>query len=304
MNRILEQMQRFSTTYGKGLTVGRAHWRYYRVGAGPAIFWLTGGLRRAALGFAFMELLGQRHTVIAPDYPPVQTLEEMMGGLAAILQVERVERCILAGQSYGGLLAQVLLARQPEHVKRLILSSTGPANANPAWAWVDSFCAFLVQILSERPVKRLLSGGLARIVTAPPGEKEEWEAAIAELVEHDLTRADVISHFAVAGDIFRQRAVRPVVYKDWPGRVVVLSAENDPTQSRGDLARFEALFGRSVEVVSMGAMGHTAALFDPGRYVEMLEQAMERPAPPVPPSRLRVWRPRRKKPKSRIDNQI
>ncbi len=30
-------------------------WRYYRMGAGEPILWLTGGLRRAALGFAFME---------------------------------------------------------------------------------------------------------------------------------------------------------------------------------------------------------------------------------------------------------
>ncbi len=52
------------------------------------------------------------------------------------------------------------------------------------------------------------------------------------------------------------------------------SAENDPTQSHKDLPRYEKLFGRAVEVVDMGIMGHTAALFDPDKYVELLESAL------------------------------
>ncbi len=55
---------------------------------------------------------------------------------------------------------------------------------------------------------------------------------------------------------------------------VMNSAENDPTQGKGDRARFQALFGRPVEVLSMGALGHTAAILDPDRYVELLEQAL------------------------------
>ncbi|HCU92514.1 MAG TPA: hypothetical protein DHU96_07125 [Actinobacteria bacterium] len=65
---ILAQMRRFSAGYGKDLTVAGTRWRYYRLGAGPVVVWLTGGLRRAALGFGFMELLASRYTVLAPDY--------------------------------------------------------------------------------------------------------------------------------------------------------------------------------------------------------------------------------------------
>jgi hypothetical protein len=60
----------------------------------------------------------------------------------------------------------------------------------------------------------------------------------------------------------------------WTGRICVLSAENDPTQSKKDILHYEVLFGRSVEVFNMGAMGHTAALFNPDKYVELLEQAL------------------------------
>lgn len=54
----------------------------------------------------------------------------------------------------------------------------------------------------------------------------------------------------------------------------MLSAANDPTQRKEDLPRYERLFGRPVEVLDMGSLGHTAALFNPDQYVELLEQAL------------------------------
>jgi pimeloyl-ACP methyl ester carboxylesterase len=273
-NQVIARMQSFSQAAGKDVTVNGTKWRYYRVGAGPAVFWLTGGLRRAAYGFAFMERLAQRHTVIAPDYPTAQSLPEFVAGFDAILRAEGVERFTLGCQSYGGLLAQAYLALNPGPVERLLISSSGPADYGVLWYPVDVLLAFLARVLPERPVKNLLAGGLMKVITAPEAERMEWQEAFRETMDRDLTRADVVSHFAVAADIIRRRVVRPGAYANWPGRVVILSAENDPTQGKGDRARFEALFGRPVEVVSLGTMGHTAVLFDPDRYVELLEQAL------------------------------
>jgi hypothetical protein len=70
---VLAQMRRFTGEHGKTLTVAGLRWRYHRLGTGPAVVWLTGGLRRAAFGYGFLELLGRRYTVLAPDYPPLQT---------------------------------------------------------------------------------------------------------------------------------------------------------------------------------------------------------------------------------------
>ena len=281
--QIVEQMHRFSQAYGKDLAVGGTRWRYYRVGAGPALLWLTGGLRRVAFGYGFMERLAERHTVIAPDYPPARSFGELVAGFEAILRAEGVERYALGGQSYGGLLAQGFLALRPAPVERLILSSSGPADFGMMWLPADYLAVFLARVLPERSVKGLLAGGLMKVVSAPQAEREEWLEAVRETINHDLAREDVVSHFAVAADMIRKRIVRPEAFKGWPplessggwsGRVVVLSAENDPTQGKGDRARYEALFERPIEMVSLGTMGHTAALFDPERYVALLEQAL------------------------------
>lgn len=271
---IREQMKAFSDQFGKEVMVNNIPWRYYSLGAGAPIFWLTGGLRRAALGFTFLERLAARHTVIAPDYPPVQTIEEFITAFDAILQTEGMDTFALGGQSYGGLLAQAYLAHKGKAVERLILSSTGPANYGKAWLPVEYVCIALARLLPEKNVKNLLTGGLLKAIHLPEAGRAEWLDAINAVMQNDLSRADVVSHFAVAADWIRKGIVNPAAYQNWTGRIIVLSAENDPTQSRKDIPHYEKLFGRAVEVLSMGNMGHAAVLSDPDQYIELLEQAL------------------------------
>jgi pimeloyl-ACP methyl ester carboxylesterase len=253
---ILEQMNRFAEHYGRSISVNQTTWRYYRLGAGAPMLWLTGGLRRAALGFAFLERLATRHLVIAPDYVPVKTVDEFLTALDAIVRREGIQALALGGQSYGGLLAQAYLAHRPEAVDQLILSSSGPANYGKGWLPVEYAAIALARLLPEKAVKNMLLGGLVKFLSLPESERAEWLEAIDAIMQRELTRADVISHFAVAADLIRRGLVTPAAYRDWPGRVIVLSAQNDPTQSSKDLPRYEQLFGRAVEVVDMGNRGH------------------------------------------------
>ncbi len=277
-NPVLAEMRRFSAAHGKELPVGGIRWRYYRLGTGPAVVWLTGGLRRAALGFGFMELLASRYTVLAPDYPPLRTFGEFDRGLNAIVEAEGIGRFHLVGQSYGGMLAQSYLARHPAAVRQLVLSSTGPADYGRRWLPVEYLIIGLLRVLPERRVKTMLAGQLGKLLTTGPGQ-EDWLAALGEVVGHDLTRADAVSHFALAADVIRTRAVRPGAFQAWQGQAVALSAANDPTQSRKDKARYQKLLGRPVEIISMGQAGHIACLLDPQQYVTWLEQALaEQPA--------------------------
>jgi len=98
--------------------------------------------------------------------------------------------------------------------------------------------------------------------------------AVNAVMQHALSRADVVSHFAVAADLIRRDIVTPAAYQNWTGRIIVLSSENDLTQSKKDIPCYEKLFGRAAEVLNMGDMGHTAALFDPEKYVVLLEQML------------------------------
>jgi pimeloyl-ACP methyl ester carboxylesterase len=271
---ILEQMKVFSDRFGKTVTVNHTTWRFHRLGSGSPILWLTGGLRRAAFGFGFLERLASQHAVIAPDYPPVRSIDEFITAFDTILQNEGVLGFALGGQSYGGLLAQAYLAHRGMAVQRLILSSSGPADYGKAWLPAEHLFVALARLLPEKTVKNLLTGGLRRFITLPESERAEWLEAIDVVMQNELSRADVVSHFAVAADLIWKGNVTSSAFQNWSGRVIVLSAENDPTQSKKDFPRYEKLFGRRVEVLNLGDMGHTAALFNPDKYVEILEQAL------------------------------
>jgi hypothetical protein len=123
-------------------------------------------------------------------------------------------------------------------------------------------------------VKNLLVSGLLKAITSPDAKRAEWQEAINAVAQCELSRADVVSHFAVAADLIRKGVVTPAAYQNWAGHITVLSAENDPTQSKQDIPRYGKLFGRHVDLVNMGNVGHAAALFEAEKYVELLEQAL------------------------------
>ncbi len=271
---ILEQVRRFSDEHGWEIIVKGTAWRYYRLGVGTPILWLTGGLRRAALGFAFLERLAAHRTVIAPDYLPVRTVRDYATAFDAILQKENVGSFVLGGQSYGGLLAQAYLAHKTRAVERLILCSTGPADYGKAWLPAEYALMTLARLLPEDTVKALLTRGLLKAIALPEAERAEWIEAISATLRNDLSRDDVVSHFAVAADLIRKGIVQPAAYRTWTGRIIVLYAENDPTQSEADMPRYARLFGRAVETVNMGDLGHAAAFTNPERYVALLEPAL------------------------------
>lgn len=269
---VSEQIEHFSKQFGKEIIVNKTTWRYYRLGTGTPIMWLTGGFRRAAFGYAFMKKLALRHTVIAPDYPPMKSIDEFFTAFDTILATEGLETFTLGGQSYGGSLAQAYLAHKGKAVKELILCSTGPANLSKIWLPAIYLVVALMRTLPEKSVKNFLANQLRQLISVPEAEHAEWMRIFDNTMQNDLSRADGISHFAVAADYMTKGIVTPTAYKNWTGRIIVLSAKNDPTQNKRDFPRYEELFGRTVEVIDMGDMGHTAAFSNPDKFVELLEQ--------------------------------
>jgi pimeloyl-ACP methyl ester carboxylesterase len=274
---IAEQIERFQGAHRRTVACDGLRWRYYRLGHGAAVVLLPGGLRRAAYGFELLHRLAERHTVVAVDLPPLGSVAELVAGLDRILAAEGIPRAALVGQSYGGLLAQAYVACRPHTVTRLVLASTGPADGGRAWLPMAAVVTRLVRALPDAAVRRVLGALLARALSVPAPQRAEWTAVVRQTLTADLTDADVISHVAVVADMVREGVVRPAAYDRWPGSAVVLAATNDPTQRRGDRRRFEQLLGRRVDVISLGALGHTAQLRDPATYAARLEQALAGP---------------------------
>ena len=73
----------------------------------------------------------------SPVDPALISVEAMIEDVVGVLDALAIERCVLAGESQGGAIAQYVAARHPERVDGLVLSAsvpTGRREANAAFA--------------------------------------------------------------------------------------------------------------------------------------------------------------------------
>lgn len=112
---------------------------YRVIGAGPPVLALN--RLRGTLDTwdpAFLDTLADGHRVILVDYPGVGysegSLPPDMARVADIVAAFAVavvaERFDLMGWSWGGALAQVVLVRHPDQVRRAVLIGTSPPDRN------------------------------------------------------------------------------------------------------------------------------------------------------------------------------
>ena len=117
------------------VTSGDARIAYQAVGRGPALV-LMHGAEASRLMFASIEpLLASHFTVISYDQRDcgetqsparASSLGELADDAEALIRALGFERAHVFGSSFGGRVAQALVARHPAVVDRLVLGSTWP----------------------------------------------------------------------------------------------------------------------------------------------------------------------------------
>lgn len=116
------------------------------------------------------------HGVSQPG-PTDYSVDAMTDALAAVLDAAGVERCVLLGFSFGGVVAQALVRRQPQRLRAVILHGCFMAHLQPAplpgWL-VTPMVALLFGLTPWRKVQRdfvnrcaITPAGRAVITDAP-----------------------------------------------------------------------------------------------------------------------------------------
>ena len=127
MNALKRKLNDFnSKVISKSIKHNEKEVNYYVIGESnnQVLLFLTGGSGIAEPFFEYCLYFSKKYKVISLNYPECNTLNEITNMIFNILKNEKAEDIFICGQSMGGIIAQVLLFKYPDLVKKIALCHT------------------------------------------------------------------------------------------------------------------------------------------------------------------------------------
>jgi pimeloyl-ACP methyl ester carboxylesterase len=269
----LDRLNTFRQTYPyrdfdhRGLT-----WPYIDSQEGAAtLFLFAGGTNVAEVSFQSIEHFAGQYRVVAPDYPPVGTIDDLFSGYIALIDDLGIEQFHVMGGSYGGWIAQSFVRRFPDRVDKLVLTAIGPPNPDNSrqlarlLPWLRIAPSFLIRSLINRTFSRLVS------------RREDSDdmallwALVQEVVHYRLKKDDFIASMERLIDQTENETFSPDDLLDWPGRILILFGSEDPATPPEKREVMESLYPEA-EIVTFEGGEHGIALTHQEQYFSCIDQ--------------------------------
>lgn len=229
--------------------------RYRANGEGAPLLYLPDRLGLGDAAWRLIELAERNFRVIALDYGPASTAEELVRCAVAALEAEGVLGAVLVGSGVGGLVAQRLADRLPQAVLGMaLLNAPAPSfRLTPARAARASF----LRRLPRRWALGLERRRADRLLSCPREEERFWcgyhdEAFRARRSVEDFTnilKAEADLH-AIGGD-------SPSGFHK---PVLIVETEKDDSAPQTAIRRLPARFPRAERRFFSYGAGHTVEI--------------------------------------------
>jgi pimeloyl-ACP methyl ester carboxylesterase len=271
---VLEKYHTFRQEYPlRQASIEGITWEYILAGhpSGQPLVVLPGGLGTAESSWRMLTQLDPHsYRLVCPSYPgQIGTMSDLADGLAKILQQEGISSAYVVGGAYGSMLAQVFIHRHMEMTNRLVLIHAYtplPKRANS----VDP----TLRVLRLAPmfmVKNLLRSQMTgRLPVTPPPELLLIAAQIRETLETKLNRQAALNTYLRMADFDRQYFTFSDL-ENWPGKTLIILAEDDPTTTEELRNELQALYpGASLCLLKGSSQDNP--LLETNEYVRVMEE--------------------------------
>lgn len=248
----------------KTVIVNDKPWEYLVLGQGEkTIVFLHGMTGAYDIWWQQMEVLQERYRVISMTYPAAESLNEMAGGVTAILEAEGVNQIHLVGSSLGGYFAQYLVANYPDRVLSAVLANTFPPN--DLIAEQNKVVGFFLPYLPEWLIMNVFSGSIRESVY-PTSEYSDLVLAFGlEQTKGRMGKDQIIARFYSVIDPFN--APDP----DQLGvPVMIIESDNDPLVDPVLRSELKATYF-SAEVHTFTGAGHFPYLNRAEEYTRIID---------------------------------
>ncbi len=237
-------------------------WTWVSGGGGnEAVLLLTGGSQVAESWFELMPRFERRFRVLAPNYPSVETMDDLVEGLRALLDAEGVARVHVVGSSMGGFVAQAFMSRHPDRVARLVLAET--TVPQPSLAWRVQAVRRLAAIVPSGILKAYLRRRYNRsVASGTPARRAFLAAHLDHYFRHHGDPSLIANETSIITDFFRnyRRTVRQL--RKHAGRILIVDAARDQVIGP-DLRKAIRRSYRGAAVATLNGSQHAADLAHP-----------------------------------------
>ena len=265
-------MHRFrESSRQRTLDIEGRHWSYVASGDGPhTVLFLPGGFSRADIWLHCILELESDYRVIATDASfEVFAARPYCRAALEIVAHEGVDRFSVVGVSYGGGLVQAMLEDSSERIDHAILSHCAPFEPRGARLLRRvrvAFRLFPARILRALQTRR-------RRYKIDSEWRDYSSAFMRELAFRvdKRTLLDFIDQSIPSAEGFVRA---PDALSEWPGRVMILSSEDDRV-SQPHLDKFSELYP-GAQTHSFPDGGHAAVLLRPERHAKMVRSFLDK----------------------------
>ncbi|MCW5851022.1 MAG: alpha/beta hydrolase [Anaerolineae bacterium] len=228
---------------------------------------LPGALSQGQTAFQWLRAFEGRYRVVAPTYPPLSRLTDLLGGLAGLLDALGCDKVHVQGGSFSGLVAQAFVRRYPDRVRSLTLSDTGVPS--PGRSLAVRLLRACVDQLPPQATRRLMALSVESFVRQIRRDAAFWRGHFKTRLAV-LTRREILAHLDLWLDLDGLRFA-PTDLADWPGRVLILEAASDSIFPAHQRAAVRRLYTQA-QTQRFPDLGHSASLAHADLYIRCLAE--------------------------------
>lgn len=211
--------------------------------------------------------------VVAPAYPPVSNIGQMLDQVESILAKERLTAEVVYGGSFGGMFAQSWMRRHPGEVKRLILSGCGapdPERATKNKKWLRRLPYFPMSLM-----RLALRFALRKLVRDTSRDAQSWRRDYLELISSMGSR-DLESRYRVSIDFDENCRFAPADTAGWAGKILVLEGGADRVATLKSRDSLRALYPQA-QVHRIEEAGHSLLMSHTDQVVSVMRRFIQEP---------------------------
>lgn len=259
-------------------------YRYYKKeGAKATIVVLAGGSGLADGFFLFLRSLMDKYSLITIPYPLFcKDNNETADVVADLVRYLQAKNVFFWGQSYGGLLAQIIAKKHPNVVSGLLLTSTASFSTELTFEGMQCIVNMINQEKEEQRVKKYKKMPMKLIMAMFPmmfkshlkGDKAAYQTVkeLIKILEQEMSKEHFIHMTRLLGDLRNHFGLyRKEDFAYLAGKVLIIEPVDDNTFTE-DIKRALCNTMTESKVVDEVEGGHLAIMFNPDGYIKLIDE--------------------------------